>query len=47
MQIKWNKCKRAHGFRMYRTPCFRCAGTGTFLDGSICYYCQGTGINPD
>ena len=24
-------------------PCPRCGGTGTFKDGSICYYCDGKG----
>lgn len=26
-----------------RYKCPRCDGTGTFYDGSRCYYCQGVG----
>lgn len=26
-----------------KETCFRCGGTGTFNDGSTCYYCQGKG----
>lgn len=31
------------GKRYSARTCPRCGGTGTFLSGEICYYCQGTG----
>lgn len=36
-----HKCSCCDGTGQKRCP--RCWGTGTFDDGSTCYYCQGTG----
>ena len=45
--MKFTRNKKTGKFWLCRTiPCCRCAGTGTMYDGSICYYCQGTGIEP-
>ncbi len=26
--------------------CCRCGGTGRMYNGSVCYHCQGTGVEP-
>lgn len=36
-----HSCRCCSGSGMMRCP--RCAGTGSFTDGSTCYYCKGAG----
>lgn len=47
MFIRIGRSKKSGKFGVVRmAACCRCAGTGTMYDGSICYHCQGTGIEP-
>lgn len=32
-----------HRGRLYKAVCPICKGCGTMIDGSTCYYCQGSG----
>lgn len=48
MCIRFEKRRRFRSrFLCQAVACCRCMGTGRMYDGSICYHCQGTGIEPD
>ena len=47
MLIRITRNKKTGKFGICRmAACCRCGGTGKMFDGSICYHCQGTGIEP-
>ena len=45
--MRFVRNKRTKKLRIcWDAVCCRCGGTGRMYDGSVCYHCQGTGVEP-